>query len=50
MPQRARGTRKTLAGHAATRSSRGVIKQAARDLERGLEDTGRRRQEARKKK
>jgi len=42
MPTRARGTRKTLVSHAATRSPRGVIKQAARDLERGLEDTDRR--------
>lgn len=42
MATRARGTRKTLVGHAATRSPRGVMKQAARDLERGLQDTGRR--------
>jgi hypothetical protein len=38
-PTRARATRKTLASHAATRSSRGVIKRAASDLKQGLKNT-----------
>jgi hypothetical protein len=31
--------RKTLTGFAATRSSRGIMKRAAADLEQGLENT-----------
>jgi hypothetical protein len=38
-PTRARPTRKTLASHAATCSSRGVIKRAASDLKQGLKNT-----------
>jgi len=32
-------TRKTIRGFAATRDPRGITKQAAADLERGLQDT-----------
>jgi hypothetical protein len=38
-PTRARATRKTLASHAATRSSRGIIKRGASDLKQGLKNT-----------
>jgi hypothetical protein len=37
--KRARGTQKTLVSHAAGRSSRGVIKRAAKDLEQGKTNT-----------
>ena len=34
-----RRTKKTIRGFAATRSSRGIIRQAAADIEHGLVDT-----------
>ncbi len=34
--------RKTMKRYAATRSARGIVKQARSDLKRGLEDTDRR--------
>lgn len=37
--KRQKRTRKTVTGFAATRGSRDLIKQAASDLARGLEDT-----------
>lgn len=37
--KRQKRTRKTVTGFAATRGRRDVIKQAASDLEHGLEDT-----------
>lgn len=39
MPKRKRTTGKTMEGWAATREPRGVIRQAADDRRRGLEDT-----------
>jgi hypothetical protein len=36
---RSKGTSRTSVSHAATRSSRGVMKRAASDLERGLKNT-----------
>ena len=39
MPKRKRTTSKAMEGWAATREPRGVMKQAADDRRRGLEDT-----------
>jgi hypothetical protein len=39
MPTRKRNTRNTIHGFAATKSSRGVMRQAADDLERGQKNT-----------
>jgi hypothetical protein len=39
---RKRSTRKSTAGWADTRDSRGIIRQAAADIRHGLEDTDRR--------
>jgi hypothetical protein len=39
VPKRKKTTRKSMEGWAATREPRGVIKQAAADRRRGLQDT-----------